>query len=325
MLAGLHVPALALVLALSAADPGVDSARSASVQARAQLQALQDQQTALRVELNAVGDRIAALKARAGRQLLGSPELDAALRRSQELSEALGALAGELSTARAAAEERDRGLVSALTGELGRVRDEILDSADRERRRGLLERMRALRAERDRVRGTLPADALPAIPEARSDDPEDLLQEADALRDAQDKVDQRIRALDARIAEAKAERELDRRVREFADDESMFDEQDRRFGTGSFAERGAQFDAFGGPTASPVGGTGGPGTPTAGSSGTSSSAVTTPDNLERAPGTGAQADDGLESLEAERAKLRALSGELRGKAQAAEDKARTLE
>src|SRR5258706_516234 len=79
----------------------------------------------------------------------------------------------------------------------------------------LLARMRALRKERDQVRAQLPAARLPQVKAEASDDPADLLEQADALRDTQDKVASRLKALERRIVEVKRERELDRRMGEF--------------------------------------------------------------------------------------------------------------
>jgi hypothetical protein len=70
---------------------------------------------------------------------------------------------------------------------------------------------------------------VPALPEAAtSDDAEDLLEQADALRDTEDKVNQRLQALRSRLTEVREERELERRMSDFLGEESMFDEQDRR-------------------------------------------------------------------------------------------------
>jgi hypothetical protein len=63
---------------------------------------------------------------------------------------------------------------------------------------------------------------------ARGDDPEDLLEQADALRDSEDKVRQRLQALRARLTEVREERELERRMSDFLGEDSVFDEQDRR-------------------------------------------------------------------------------------------------
>jgi hypothetical protein len=96
-------------------------------------------------------------------------------------------------------------------------------------RQRIVAQMRALRAEREQTRVALPPSALPALESAKaSEDPEDLLEQADALRDSEDKVRQRLRALEQRMAEVRDERDFDRRMNEFLGDESLFDEQDRR-------------------------------------------------------------------------------------------------
>jgi hypothetical protein len=70
-----------------------------------------------------------------------------------------------------------------------------------------------------------------------SDDPEDLLEQANALRDSEDKVRQQMKALQLRIAEIHRERELDRRMSDFLGEERLFDEQDRRLRSASAASR----------------------------------------------------------------------------------------
>ncbi|MET0404287.1 MAG: TetR family transcriptional regulator, partial [Cystobacter sp.] len=158
-----------------------------------------------------------------------APELEKALRRSQELSGQLTGLAQSLAGAESEAERRHLALHTLLSEELARVRAAWDATTERQARAGLLERMRTLRTERDAVRAALPASQVPALPaEGASDDAEDLLEQADALRDTQDKVNQRLQALRSRLTELREERELERRMSDFLGEESMFDEQDRR-------------------------------------------------------------------------------------------------
>jgi hypothetical protein len=104
--------------------------------------------------------------------------------------------------------------------------------------------MRELRAERDAVRSALPASQVPALGRAdTSDDPEDLLEQADALRDSEDKVKQRLKVLQARIAEVREERDLERRMNDFLGEEAMFDEQDRRLRLRVNETRGVEVDS----------------------------------------------------------------------------------
>ncbi|WP_257452741.1 TetR family transcriptional regulator [Archangium lipolyticum] len=210
------------------AASGLDTPRAEARTARAQVRELRDRQQLLRAELNTLAGRIESLKSEQKGRLVAGPELEGALRRSQELSGQLTGLAQSLAGAEAEAERRNLALYTALSDELARVRQTWDATKDREARAGLIARMRDLRAERDAVRAALPPSQVPALDGARtSDDPEDMLEQADALRDSEDKVNQRLQALRARITELREERELDRRMSDFLGEESMFDDQDR--------------------------------------------------------------------------------------------------
>jgi hypothetical protein len=183
----------------------------------------------LRAELNTLAGRIEQLKAEQKGRLVAGPDLETALRRSQELSGQLSGLAQSLAGAETEAERRNLALHSALSEELARVRAAWDATPDREARSKLIARMRDLRAERDALRSALPASQVPALDRRESsDDPEDLLEQADVLRDSEDKVRQRLQALRGRITELREERELERRMSDFLGEESMFDEQDRQ-------------------------------------------------------------------------------------------------
>jgi prefoldin subunit 5 len=224
---------LALLLCLSLARPawsasGLDALRTEAQAGRAQVRELRERQQALRSELNTLAGRIEQLKSEQKGRLVAGPELESALRRSQELSGQLTGLAQSLAGAESEAERRNLALHSALSDELARVRAAWDATGERAARAKLIARMRDLRTERDAVRAALPPSRVPALNPARaSDDPEDLLEQADALRDSEDKVRQRLQALRSRITEVREERELDRRMSDFLGEESMFDEQDR--------------------------------------------------------------------------------------------------
>ncbi|OJH34435.1 TetR family transcriptional regulator [Cystobacter ferrugineus] len=210
------------------AASGLDLPRTQAQEARARVRELREHQQVLRAELNTLAGRIEQLKAGQKGRLVTGSELEQALQRSQELSGQLTGLAQSLAGAESEAERRHLALHTALSEELERVRAAWDATNDRRARAGLLERMRTLRAERDAVRTALPPSQVPALPgAATSDDAEDLLEQADALRDTEDKVNQRLQALRARLTEVREERELERRMSDFLGEESMFDEQDR--------------------------------------------------------------------------------------------------
>jgi hypothetical protein len=220
---------LCLLGAPSWAASGVEALRAEAQAGRAQLRELRERQQGLRAELNTLAGRIESLKTEQKGRLVAGPELETALRRSQELSGQLTGLAQSLAGAESEAERRNLTLYTALSDELARVRAAWEATSEREARARLIARMRDLRTERDAVRAALPASQVPALDRSQtSDDPEDLLEQADALRDSEDKVRQRLQALRARITEVREERELDRRMSDFLGEDSMFDEQDRR-------------------------------------------------------------------------------------------------
>jgi hypothetical protein len=205
----------------------LDAARSDASAARAKSVGVRERQAALRLEMNRVAARIEALKAEQRGALLPGSELETSLRRSQELSGLLSDAARELSSADADAQKKNLVLLSSVSKSLDEAKARW-EHASRDERRELLVRMRALRAEREQVRTQLPAAAVPALSGATSDDPAELLEQADAVRDSEDKVRQRMEQLKARIHELKDERDLDRRMSDFLGEESIFDEQDRR-------------------------------------------------------------------------------------------------
>ncbi len=207
----------------------LEAVRTKAQVARTEVRGLRGKQQALRDELNRLAARIEALKAERQGKLTAGAELETALRRSQELSGELTGLAQAVAGAEGEAERANLALYTALSSELERVRAAWDGVTERGARAELLSRLRTLRAERDAVRAALPPSRVPALDKAEaSDDPEDLLEQADALRDTEDKVRQRLTALKSRIVEVREERALERRMRDFLGEDSMFDEQDRQ-------------------------------------------------------------------------------------------------
>ncbi len=225
-------PALLAVLLLTLpawAAGQLDGLRSSARAALDQASAVRSEQFQKRQQLNQVSTRIEALKAQAKGKLLPGSELDAALKQSQELSERLTGLAQTMSARESELETANLALLGALNDQLTRLRADFDRQTDRNARAQTLKQFRALRAEREQVRAALPAAKIPALEALKfSDDPSELLEQADAVRDNEDKVRRELKALEGRIAEARAERELDGRVRQFLGEESLFDDQDRR-------------------------------------------------------------------------------------------------
>lgn len=207
----------------------LEALRAGASAARAQVSQTRTQQLQGQAELNKLAARIEELKAQAKGKLLPGGELDSALKKSQALSASLTSSAAALSAQEAALETANLALLTELSNELTRLRADFDRASDRTARGELIGKLRALRAERDQVRAALPAAKLPVLEAVKpSDDPEDLLEQADLLKDNEDKVRKQLQTVEKRIAEARQERDLDNRVRQFLGDEALFDEGDRR-------------------------------------------------------------------------------------------------
>jgi hypothetical protein len=207
----------------------LDALRASSRSAREQVTTLRAKQLQQRSELSVLSSQIETLKANQKGKLLPGGELDAALKRSQEISGALSELAQQVSGRETELEAANLALLDGLSGELTRLRADFDRQTDRGVRQGLIDQMRKLRAERESLRATLPAAKLPTLDTVRpSDDPEELLEQADLLRDNEEKLRRELRTLEKRIQERREEADLDRRVQRFMGEESMFDDGDRR-------------------------------------------------------------------------------------------------
>ncbi len=205
------------------------AARSGSGGAGSAVSQTRGNQLKSEAELNALGSRIEELKSQAKGKLLPGSELDAALKRSQELSGVLTEMAQSLSTKQAELESANVALLTELSNALTSLKGQFDRQTDRDGRRALIAKMRTLRQERESIRAALPAARLPALEAVKpSDDPEDLLEQADLVKDNEDKVRRELKVLEKRIAEAKEERDLDGRVRQFLGEDALFDDQDRR-------------------------------------------------------------------------------------------------
>ena len=312
----------ALLMAGSAlAKPGLDELRSSARDARVRVEDLRSRQSALKGQLDELAPRIETLKQQRG--LVPGGNLTDQLRRSQELSGQLTEVARSLAAAEADAERRDSELMDSLSAELQRLQTAWDETASRERREQLAVQLQAVRAEREKLRASAPLRAVPSLQPTRiAQDPDDLLRQVDALRDAEDKAKRQLLAVDARIGELREEQALDRRMRDFVGEQALFDDQDRRFRLSQGSNERV-------PTSGPASGAMGPPGGAPGPQG--AQAPPTPRSVEKPP----QIDephpmalgesDSLPSLEAQREKLRVLTQQLHERAQQLEERARAKE
>ena len=221
----------ALLLALpSAAATAVEALRGTARAARGQVSQLKADQLAQRNELSVLSSRIETLKAGSKGRVLPGTELDLSLKRSQELSTTLTSLARQVATSEAELHTATLALLEGLSAELTRMGAELeRASSDPAARRKALLAMKALREERENLRTQLPAAMVPGLGAWQpSDDPTVLLEQADLLRDNEEKVRRELKAVETRLAERREEARLDRQMQQFMGEESMFDDQDRR-------------------------------------------------------------------------------------------------
>ncbi len=296
---------------------GLDKLRDSASDARHRVADLRARQSTLRKQLDDLAPRIETLKQQRG--LVPGSELKSQLRHSQELSNQLTEVAQSLAGAEADSQRRDSELLDELTAELQRLEAAWDQSDSRERRQPLLAQLRALRAEREKLRASMPLRAAPPIQSSRpSEEPEDLLRQVDSLRDSEDKVKQQLRAVETRIGEVRDEQALDRRMREFLNEQSLFDDQDRRFRltpdrTGTQGTPAAGVSSPGGARDSPA------------SNPAATRAVEKPPQVHDGHRAAAQPGDSLESLESQLDELRALAQQLHEKAQLLEQRAHAKE
>ncbi len=218
-----------LWVSVASAAGSVDALRATATASREQVSKLRAEQLALRNELSALSARIEALKAKRQSSLLPGGELDSALKHSQDLSGVLSTLAQKLSMSESELTAANTALIDSLSQELSVARASFDRQTDRPARRQLISKMKSLRAEREALRAALPVTKVPSLETLKpSDDPEELLEQAELLRDSEEKLTKELKSVETRLAERKEEQDLDRRVERFMGEESMFDDQDRR-------------------------------------------------------------------------------------------------
>jgi hypothetical protein len=228
---------------LGASSDGLGTARAAHAQVEQALGQAHAEVVAGEGTLHALTQTIAEEKARrSGAPSLFVPAtLESHLAESQRQAEALArARDREAALSQQAAQAREA-LYRALTQEIALREPGARDAA-------ALNALQALQAERASVAPAGPgAVAAPAF-QGGTDDPRELHERADALRDQADKLGRQATALDARIEAARQQQRLEKQLRRLTGSEGLFDETDRRV-------RLTRSDATGAAADRPAGGT----------------------------------------------------------------------
>ncbi len=169
--------------------------------------------------------------ARGNRDLLPDLTLQDMLRRSQESAKKLTMLNRELDALNAV---RGKQLIklAGLYDELAGKTSRAVRLAAGDKKAGLVKALMRLRRERQAIGRELLAGVERAAPLKTgdllaSDDPDELAERADAVRDEQDRLRRKLSYLDERIADAGAQVRLDLQMRDFVADHELFTEESR--------------------------------------------------------------------------------------------------
>lgn len=226
----LRVATVVFALALAGAAPTASAPelRAEVAEVASRLATAQAQRMELERSLKDVAQRIRAMKAKNVRGVFRGDDLDVLLRRSQELSSQVTvAIKAEILAGEALRASRGR-LAIELDGELATLRRTWDAARNGTERQALVRQLRSLRTERDALRPAVPSPSVPAASEKASDDPDDLIERADALYDSEDKLRREEAQLATRIEELRGERELERRMGDLLGEDALFNEHDRR-------------------------------------------------------------------------------------------------
>jgi hypothetical protein len=205
-----------------------DQAHSASVNVDARV-------TAGQAQLDQLSKQIETFKAQQQQNpsLFVPGQLDALLKQSQSESEALLVLQAEQARTHQAEHNARDELSRVLDARINEERASLSKESDPTRQGELAKDLRSLESERSslsaRVDAAPEAGSNPAAANgSMSDDPRELRERADALRDRADKLARQKDAIEARIRELHDRQELERQLSRFSREEALFDESDRR-------------------------------------------------------------------------------------------------
>jgi hypothetical protein len=222
----------------TAAGPGADWVDRIGA-ARLALERIDDARDTVRAQRDAMAREHEELAAeirrrkaeRDGAGLIPDFRLQQLLRRSQELAETLTLLNRELGALRQARRERLEKLAQLYDRWVEQTAGRLQRAAG-EQRADLLSVLATARQERRIIQRALlperrPARELDAESLLASDDPEELSERVDALRDEQDRLRRELARLEEQRQRIERESRLDREMRDFIAEQEMFDESSR--------------------------------------------------------------------------------------------------
>ncbi len=207
---------------------------------------LQEQEQALRAQIQQKGETIADLKSKGKPGYLEQQKLQALLEASQELGEKVAALEAELRDAKKSRSKRAQELLRLYDKEIAaRLERAQEKSVSKPQKKTLLKQIKILRQKRQQVReaaGIQPVSdiAVSALSISPDDSPRQIRQKADLLKDQEDKLRRLAETLEERRTGLRQELDLRTRMGELVSDLALFDQQDEVLTEASTAREAAQ-------------------------------------------------------------------------------------
>ncbi len=209
---------------------------------RLNIERIEDAESAVRLhrdkvakEHEALAVQIKEIKESMGDSVLPNFPLEAKLRKSHDLANTLTLLNRELDALERARKSKLEKLEK-VYDELVEQTAKIVRTASEGKKQQLVRFLARARSERQAVRAQLSSlddssfrtsHGLNEKDLLASDDPDELSERADAVRDEQDKLRKELAFVDKRIKELADEARLDREMREFVGDHDIFNEDSR--------------------------------------------------------------------------------------------------
>ncbi len=220
-----------------AQSANLDVLRQKVAQAHSRKETLRSQRQSLEKSLEQLADRIEQEKKSRGSNWFVHSDLYRLLEKSQEISSQIIKLVQAENHVLEELKAHKEKLVEQLGIELEEYRKQLKQAGQaigqtqtiNQERWGLLSQIRVLSAERSKMLEAIAAvPTEPLVVVKSEDDPEKLRELADAFLDYEDKLRREEQLLSQRIEVLEKERDLERRMGELMEEDSLWGENDRR-------------------------------------------------------------------------------------------------
>jgi uncharacterized protein YoxC len=216
---------------LYAQSPTVSSIKDQLGHLDGQVKSLIANKNEIANKLNVLAEKIKDAKSDSSSKILPQLALQNMLQESQTLSDALLEINRKIKSKKETRRSLLTQLVQAYDIAIKLTARKITKTKGNQQKE-LIAHLNQLRTERHLVRKQFAPDhrSQPPLDHEdllKSEDPEELIERADAVKDEQDKLRRRLQAIDKRVAELAAESRLKRQLGNFLDDQTLFGEESR--------------------------------------------------------------------------------------------------